>query len=192
MNEKNLIQQVLSNDNVAQKEFYEKFAPIFNRFLKKKYFKNQEIEEIIQETFISIFQNDWRVLRNFKWQSSLETYLIKILKCRVADYYSVKEIKTEQRIRSLQKDKESTEEIKSKLLHNNPEIDAINNERNRKLAIAMEKLSIDERKLFELILLEGKTYKQASEVLKQTTNNVGVRYLRIKKKLISLLQQNKL
>ena len=78
------------------------------------------------------------------------------------------------------------------MLHNNPEIDAINNERNRKLAIAMEKLSIDERKLFELILLEGKTYKQASEVLKQTTNNVGVRYLRIKKKLISLLQQNKL
>jgi len=78
----NLVKAVLDGENGAATRFYREFAPKLRRYLIAK-LPEQELEEVLQDTFLSAFDS----LSLYRGDSSVTTWLISIARHEVADYY---------------------------------------------------------------------------------------------------------
>lgn len=77
-----IVQDVLSGRKGAATAFYKAFAPKLRRYLLVK-LPEGEIEEILQDTFLSAFDS----LPLYRGESSVMTWLISIARHEVADFY---------------------------------------------------------------------------------------------------------
>jgi len=77
-----IIKDVLSGRAGAATRFYHEFAPKLRRYLSAK-LPEGEVEEILQDTFLSAFDS----LPLYRGQSTLTTWLIAIARHEVADFY---------------------------------------------------------------------------------------------------------
>ncbi len=90
MTDKKLVAQILKNNPLAIKSFYSRHQPKLTSFVKGKIDNPEDVEEIVQDAFWGVLNS----LPNFKFNSSLYTYLVSIAKHEIADYYRKKRIKT--------------------------------------------------------------------------------------------------
>ena len=77
-----LVEQVLAGTKGAASGFYKIYAPKLRRYLIFK-LPEEEVEEILQDTFLSAFDS----LPLYRGESSVATWLISIARHEVADFY---------------------------------------------------------------------------------------------------------
>lgn len=83
-----LIEEVLNGTKGAPTRFYCTYAPRLRRYLMTK-LDEIEVEEILQDTFISAFDS----LSLYRGDSSVITWLISIARHEVADFYRKKYVR---------------------------------------------------------------------------------------------------
>lgn len=77
-----IVEQVLSGQKGAATAFYKAFVTKLRRYLTLK-LPDGEVEEILQDTFLSAFDS----LPLYRGESSVATWLISIARHEVADFY---------------------------------------------------------------------------------------------------------
>ena len=77
-----IVQDVLAGRKGAATAFYQQLAPKLRRYLTSK-LPEGEVEEILQDTFLSAFDS----LPLYRGESSITTWLISIARHEVADFY---------------------------------------------------------------------------------------------------------
>ncbi len=77
-----IVLEVLAGKQGAATRFYQTFAPKLRRYLVLK-LPEEEVEEILQDTFLSAFDS----LFLYRGKSSVSTWLIAIARHEVADFY---------------------------------------------------------------------------------------------------------
>ncbi len=77
-----IVKEVLEGKKGAATAFYKEFAVKLRRYLNTK-LPEEEVEEILQDTFLSAFDS----LPLYRGESSILTWLISIARHEVADFY---------------------------------------------------------------------------------------------------------
>lgn len=77
-----IVEDVLAGKKGAATTFYRAYAPKLRRYLMAK-LPEAEVEEILQDTFLSAFDS----LPLYRGESSVDTWLISIARHEVADFY---------------------------------------------------------------------------------------------------------
>jgi len=88
-NEKELVAQILDNDEHALRFFYRHFQPRLLTFIKNKIAVSEDAEEILQDTLLATLEG----LRDFSFRSSLFTFICSIANHKIIDFYRRKKIK---------------------------------------------------------------------------------------------------
>lgn len=83
-----LVEQVLAGTKGAASGFYKMYAPKLRRYLIFK-LPEEEMEEVLQDTFLSAFDS----LALYRGESSVSTWLISIARHEVADFYRKKYVR---------------------------------------------------------------------------------------------------
>ncbi len=89
MNEKDLVNKIIKKDKSAFESFYRKKFPLVFNFVKRIVKQKEISEEITQEVFIDFLEQ----LRDFRFQSSLTTFLLSIARNKAIDYIKKKRLK---------------------------------------------------------------------------------------------------
>jgi len=79
--DKNLLKRCLAEEPGAWKDFVDRFIGLFTHVIhhtahaRSIRVTDNDIDDLLSEVFLVLLANDYRVLRNFRGQSSLATYL---------------------------------------------------------------------------------------------------------------------
>ncbi len=84
-----LVNGILKGEEKALLLFYRRFAPKLFAFIKKQIYLPEDAEEILQDVLLSALD----ALRDFNFNSSLDTFLHAIAKNKIIDFYRRKKIK---------------------------------------------------------------------------------------------------
>ena len=180
--EQALIEAVLKRKQSAFTIFYNELSDKFFSFLKSTYFlSNEEINDIIADTFIKI----WRNLDSFdkkKWDFISWCWLI--LRNTAKDYFKKKkdlwfsDIDTEEKDISFEDNLKDDEDI-TDLLEQNYQVDIIKS--------AIWKLKPEEREIIFLRYMDGFWLEEISKIMRITYSNARVKLHRSLTKLKKLL-----
>lgn len=145
------------------------YAPIIIKICRAYTDSQEDYEDYYQEVCLQI----WKSRNNFKGNSKWSTWIYRI---------SLNVCLT------LLKKKEKSQVLPSedKIVENKEEAPYFSDKDLRLLYEAIKKLSEVDRAII-LLYLEEKSYKEISEVIGTSPNNIGVRITRIKKRLKKLL-----
>ena len=150
------------SDMVDFKDIYLQLASMIYNYLLKLCKEPQLAEELLQETFFSVYKN----LNSFRGDSSLKSWVYTIATNKFRDHLRKKQGKLV---------------VDSDLLElqpytaNNPEQVVCRDEKIQKVRQAVEDLSPKLRDTFILVRYEGLKYREAAEVLKVSTATVRMR-----------------
>lgn len=89
MNDKELVNQILSGKENALLCFIRHFQKPLSGYLRKKIANEEDMEEILQDTFLATIES----LRDFSFRCSLFTFICSIANHKVIDYYRRKKLK---------------------------------------------------------------------------------------------------
>ncbi|MCE7897740.1 hypothetical protein DCC61_00355 [Candidatus Microgenomates bacterium] len=78
-----LVEQVLSGQKGAATRFYHKYSPMLRRFLNAKLPSPADAEELLQDTFLSVFDS----LPLYRGECSVISWIYSIARHEVADFY---------------------------------------------------------------------------------------------------------
>lgn len=154
-------------------EYGEKIYAMVFRMLNNE----QDTEDILQETFLKAY----RSISAFEGKSSISTWLYRIafnealmlIRKRKPESYLLSD--------DVEDDQEETPEIVDWCCM--PEKELVNNETQKKLSEAVEKLSANLKAVFILRDLEGKSVKETAEILNLSESVVKTRLLRARMRL---------
>ena len=166
---KELIEACVLNDRTAQMKIY-------NLYYKAMYNTSFHIvndsftaEDIMQDAFIDAFSK----ISKFEWRSSFGAWLKRIVVNKSID--------------SIKRNK-NTVELNDEVANIEDESEAIGFENMQckldEIKISLESLSDKYRTILVLHLFEGYDHQEISQILNLPYNNVRVRYMRAKRKLI--------
>ncbi len=166
---KKLVEACALNDRNAQMEIY-------NLYYKAMYNSSLHIvndsfiaEDIMQESFLDAFNK----LQSFEWRSSFGSWLKRIVINKSLD-----SIKNKNNIIPLNED---LNELPEENYYQ--DIEPIQFKLDE-IKIALKRLSANYKIILVLHLYEGYDHKEISQILNLPYNNVRVRYLRAKRKLL--------
>lgn len=76
LSDKDLVNQViLNNEEVIEFLFFEKCSPMFNYILNDIFSHQVDKGELINELYLHLYNNDWKIIRSFEGRSKLTTWL---------------------------------------------------------------------------------------------------------------------
>ena len=87
--ERELIAGILSNDELALRKFYQRYAPKILAYARGRISDEKDREELVMDTLFASLE----AFRDFMYRSSLTTFVISIEKRKIVDYYRRKKIK---------------------------------------------------------------------------------------------------
>ncbi len=85
-----LVTAAIRGRKTAQREIFARFEPLVRNFLRQRGLDEDEVDEITQETFISVFE----ALPFYNRRSLLKTWMCAIAQHELVDYYRRRKIKT--------------------------------------------------------------------------------------------------
>lgn len=88
--ERKLVSEILSGNEQTLRAFYRQYARPFSSFVARRVENNQDVEEIVQDTFLAFLE----ALRDFSFKSTLFTFLCAIGNHKIVDYYRKRKIKS--------------------------------------------------------------------------------------------------
>ena len=178
--DRTLLEQCLGHHPGAWNDFVDRFLGLIyhvihhTAHLRSSVLTPEDTEELAQEVLLQVIQGDYSVLRQFRGQSSLATYLTVIARriCvhELARRAAAREV---QAPASLGAAAEIEEAPKPRLgLENLEEVQKV-----------LNKLPSREREVVRLYYLEGRKYEEISMTLNMPVNTIGPILSRARKKL---------
>ena len=136
----------------------------------------QDTEEVVQDVFLNIYHN----LKSFRFQSSFKTWAYRItVNCAIN--HSKKMARERNRVKEYGNNLIQTGEISE-----SPEIDKINDGRDKIISSLLGVLNADQRACIVLRNIEGLSYQEISNTLKININTVRTRLKRARETLLNL------
>ena len=174
--DKALLQRCLSHETGSWNDFVDRFLGLiyhvihYTSHLRSVPLAPEDVEDIAAEVMTQIVANNYAVLRQFRGQSSLATYLTVITR-RVAAH----ELTKRKTARAVTADARVEREDRPKVEAGLETLEEV-----QKL---LRKLPTKEREVVRLFYLEGRTYEEISTELHIPVNTIGPVLSRAKKKL---------
>ncbi len=137
----------------------------------KVYSSSEYFDDLYQEMLIAI----WKSLKNFKHNSSMSTWIYKVVLNTALSYRK-------------KVDRKTVNSVELKDVDGNIEDETENNDKITLLYKALKKLRPEER-LIILLYIEEKSNDEIAEIVGITNGNVRVKLSRIKKKLSEIIKQ---
>lgn len=85
-----LIERILKGDSEAIIIFYKTYSPQLLKYLQKKLPNKEDAEEVLNDIFLAAIDE----LAFFKKESSIKTWLFKIARNKIVDFYRKRKIKS--------------------------------------------------------------------------------------------------
>jgi RNA polymerase sigma-70 factor (ECF subfamily) len=166
-----LLQRCLNHETGAWNDFVDRFLGLIyhvihnSSYLRSTPLRPEDIEDLAAEILLQIVSGDYAVLRQFRGESSLATYLTV-----VARRICVHELARRAALREIQpkldghlEEKEAEEPAKAQVgLENLEEVQKL-----------LNKLPSREREVVRLSYLEGRSYEEISTELHIPVNSIG-------------------
>jgi len=142
------------------------FTQLYWMYSEKLYtniFKMVKDKQITEEILQDVFTNLWQKRETVAFNSGLGPYLYRMSQNRVIDFY-----------RKIKRDKELLEKFKSRATeYYEPPLQTLEyREGTRLLQCALESLSPQQRKVYQLCKIDGFSYKEAAQQLGISTYTV--------------------
>lgn len=170
VNDKALVKKILTGSQKTVKEFYQKYEKRLTNYVQSRIDNPADVEEIVQDAFWGTLNS----LPNFRFQSSLSTFLFGIAKHEIADYYRKKRIKTVLFSRF-----PFLETLASKAL--GPEEEALKKELKQEILKVLKRLPPRYQKLLKLKYLEEHSVKEIALRLASTPKAIESALMRARK-----------
>jgi RNA polymerase sigma-70 factor (ECF subfamily) len=176
--DRELLQHCLNHAPGSWNEFVDRFLGLIYHVinhashLRSVPLRPEDVEDLAAEVLLQIVANDYAVLRQFRKESSLATYLTVITR-RI----TVQELAKRQAAREVQPQTDGN-------LAQEPQPErGVGLETLEEVAKLLRKLPSRERQVVRLFYLEGRTYEEISTELNIPVNTIGPILSRAKKKM---------
>jgi RNA polymerase sigma-70 factor (ECF subfamily) len=176
--DKGLLQRCLNHESGAWNDFVDRFLGLiyhvihYTAHLRSVSLNPEDVEDVAAEVMVQIVANDYAVLRQFRGQSSLATYLTVVSR-RICGHELT-------RRQSIREQPASGGQIQSR--EDRPRAEA-GLESLEEVQRLLRKLPTREREVVRLFYLEGRSYEEISGELHIPVNTIGPVLSRAKKKL---------
>lgn len=152
-----IVRGILNGNSRSLRVYYTYFKPKILAYIENKISSKEDAEEILQDVFLSSLDS----LRNFTFQASLTTYLFKIVKNKIVDFYRKKKIK-----RLLFSQIPKLEIFLSKYLTVEENLDK--QYKKEVIINALNSLKPKYKKIITLKYIEGKSVIEITHILKKS------------------------
>lgn len=169
--DKNLLKRCLAEEPGAWKDFVDRFIGLFTHVIhhtahaRSIRVTDNDIDDLLSEVFLVLLANDYRVLRNFRGNSSLATYLTvvsrrvivkKMVERRMAE--ALGHVATTSRLERVSEEQSRQQQM----LEDQEEIQNM-----------IRQLPPADARIVEQYHLQGKSYQQISSDLDIPENSIG-------------------
>ncbi|MCL4384651.1 RNA polymerase sigma factor [Patescibacteria group bacterium] len=173
MTDEELAHLVQNGDKEQYAEIVERYeGKLFGYIRKLINQPNEEVEDLLQEVFISAYVN----INGFDAKKQFSSWIYRIAHNKAVDFFKRRRLK---KITALDEDNEEWL-IKKEKLQEELEIETEEKKRIRK---AIRELDWNYKEVVMLYFFEEKSYEEISDILHIPTTNVGVLLYRAKSKL---------
>ena len=173
--EKKLLEKIVNRDEKSLLLVYKKYHPLIFKYVKSQIANYQTAEELTQDIFLDFIE----ALRDFRFQSSLKTFIFSIARHKVIDQIRKKKIKN---ILFSHLPSFIVEGLKVVLI--DEEIDK--KELQEKIAKIINSLPNDYQLILRLKYIEGVKIKEISEKLKMNFKATESLLFRARKSFIKV------
>jgi RNA polymerase sigma-70 factor (ECF subfamily) len=179
--DRDLLKRCLNREPGSWNDFVDRFLSLiyhvigYTAHLRSVRVGPEDVEDIAAEILLKIVANDFKVLREFRKEASLATYLTV-----VARRICIQEIVRRQQV------KEQIERGESRLVEEAPDDAPVAQkgmESLEEVERLLRRLSGREREIVRLYYLEGRTYEEISTETDMPVNTIGSVLSRARKKL---------
>ncbi len=173
--DKVLLQRCLKHDPGSWNDFIDRFLGLiyhvihYTAHLRSVSLLPEDVEDIAAEIVSRLVENDYQILRQFRGQASLATYLTVV--CRRLCLHELTKRQRRAVSTSTNLDREDRPKMQAGL-ENLEEVERL-----------LRKLPTREREVVRLFYLEGRTYEEISNELHIPVNSIGPVLSRAKKRL---------
>jgi len=136
---------------------------------------NMEVEDLVEETLISAYEN----LNEFETNKKFSSWIYRIAHNKAIDFFKKKKLKISQ-----------IEEHEELIGENDKLLEEMDNEEKERVNAAVESLELKYKEVVLLYYFEEKSYEEISDILHISTSSVGVLLFRAKEKLKKILKNN--
>jgi len=172
MTDEEIIKLVVSGDSEKYGEIITRYEKRLRGFIKKLIGNNLEVDDIVEDSLISAYQN----LNGFDNKLQFSSWILRIAHNKTVDFIKKKKPKiiNDEEILNLEfriSKHDLIEELE------------IKKEDSKNLHRAIDKLELKYKEIIILYFFEDKSYEEISDILHITVSNVGVMLSRAKDKL---------
>lgn len=169
--------------SVLKREDKEAFTALYNKYSEPLYYNLLKMvkdpilaEEMVQDIFTRI----WQKRGSIQIASSFSGYLFRVARNCVIDFF-----------RNAQRDKKLYHKILDKATENYTHVEEHVSFRqwDQQIQQVVNSLPEQQRKVYQLCVLEGRTYKDTSVILNITPNTVNEYLVKARRKVKTLLQE---
>jgi len=178
--DRNLLLRCLGRKPGAWEDFVDRFmglvVHVVNHTSQARSLKlsKEDLDDLYSEIFLAIVKDDFAVLRHFRGQSSLATYLTVIAR-RVCVREMIRRKMTGQAVAAGQKTPEPEAKSDVERISNREEVERL-----------IKALGGKEADVVRMYHLEGKTYREISSAVDIPENSIGPTLTRAREKMRSL------
>jgi RNA polymerase sigma-70 factor (ECF subfamily) len=184
--DRELVDRLLRGDGQAADKFVRLHQHLVMRELRR--FRNlspEDRDDLFQDIFAKLFEDECRILGQWKGNSNFVAYLRRIVRNICVDY-----LRSLKRAPSVEPIGEGDDEPVDDDGSTDPVRAAQLNELRKLMLQAIQRLAPPDREIVTLIMIEEMTYTAAAERLGITSNNAGVRISEAKKRLRKVVEQS--
>lgn len=159
---------------MLKKEFeiaYENYKNIVYTYLYQLCYNHFLAEDISQDVFLKVYSS----IDKFRGESSLKTWILRIARNTYIDYTR----KNKEKLSPI-------DDLEMADIAQDPELEAINNERGRIIIEVLKRLPEDYRTIIILREQQGLTYNEIGKVMDFSSSNVKITLFRARKKFKEL------
>lgn len=183
--DRDLLQALLAKQPAAWNDFVDRFLSLvyhaihYTAHLRSAKLFPEDVEDIAAEVLMEIVKDDYKLLRQFRGQAALSTYLTVI-----ARRICVHELNRRQAVReAIRKG-----EVKAPEVEADDPVALKGMERLEEVERLLRKLKGTDREIVRLFYLEGRTYEEISTELDLPVNTIGAKLSRARAKLREFTQ----
>lgn len=184
--DRELVDRLLRGDGQAADKFVRLHQRLVMRELSR--FRNlspEDRDDLFQDIFAKLFEDECRILGQWKGNSNFVAYLRRIVRNICVDY-----LRSLKRAPSVEPIGEGDDEPADEDGSTDPVRAAQLNELRKLMLQAIQRLAPPDKEIVTLIMIEEMTYTAAAERLGITSNNAGVRLFEAKKRLRKVVEQS--
>lgn len=176
-----LLQRCLSHEPGAWNDFVDRFLGLIyhtarhTAYLRSMPLRPEDVEDVAAEILLQVVANDYAVLKQFRGQSSLATYLTVI--ARRTCVHELARRATAREVQLHHDGVKKTDEAEE------PPRAQLGLERVEEVNRLLNKLPAREREVVRLFYMEGRRYEEISSALAIPVNSIGPILSRARKKL---------